>query len=94
MIGATINKLLTVVFSTYLILWIQTFIGNGLKDDNEAKDIYIKIMIFSVLASSIIFPIVGRLCDSFEPRNILPFSFLIRCLSTVLFCMLNHPDSY
>ena len=51
-------------------------------------------MIFSVLASSVIFPIVGRLCDSFEPRKILPFSFLIRFISTVLFCFLNHPNSY
>lgn len=51
-------------------------------------------MIFSVLVSTIIFPVVGKLCDTFQPRNILPFSFMLRCLSTILFWMLDTPDSY
>lgn len=51
-------------------------------------------MIFSVLVSTIIFPVVGKLCDTFQPRNILPFSFMLRCLSTILFWMLETPDSY
>jgi len=51
-------------------------------------------MIFSVLVSTVIFPIVGKLCDTFQPRNILPFSFLFRCLSTILFSFLHIPDSY
>lgn len=56
-------KLLSVLFSNYLVLWINSFVGKGIKDDKEAKDIYIKIMIFSVIVSAILFPFVGKLCD-------------------------------
>ena len=69
MIGASINRLLSVLFSTYLILWIQTFVnGDGgnpklLSTRDEGKTIYQNIMVISVLASAFIFPFIGKASD-------------------------------
>jgi len=98
--GATITRLLSVLFSTYLILWIQHFAddpGDGtepvLADRNAGKTIYMNMMVISVVLSALVLPLVGRLCDSFPASQTVPFAFLLRCSSTILFCGLTAPDS-
>jgi len=52
-----------------------------------------QMMIISAVLSALIFPLVGKLCDNYEAKKIVPFSFLFRCFSTVMFCFLETPDS-
>ena len=52
-----------------------------------------QMMIISAVLSAVIFPFVGKLCDNYEAQKIVPFSFLFRCFSTVMFCFLETPDS-
>ena len=100
-VGATITRLLSVLFSTYLILWInQNIIIAGVQDSQEAadqqnlaKDIYINIMVASALICVVVLPVVGKLCDTIDPRNIMPIAFLSRCLTTYLFWLLDSPDT-
>lgn len=88
--GAAITRLLSVLFSTYLILWINRNIiiagvkskEEALEQENLAKDIYINIMVASALICIIVLPVVGKLCDSIDPRKIMPLAFLARCFTT------------
>ena len=65
-IGATITRLISVLFSSYLILWIQTFVDAGLlKNENVGKDIYTFIMVASALVSIFVFPMAGFIVDYF-----------------------------
>ena len=94
-IGAAITRLLAVLFSTYLILWIQKFADEGvLESDNVGKEIYMEIMLISVAFSTILFPLIGYICDSMDPARIVPGAFLMRCASTCMFCMLDRPDTF
>ena len=103
-IGASITRLISVLFCTYLILWINTFIKREaekcpyavcpLKDTKVAKDIYIQIMCGSALLSCVVLPIFGKLCDVFDPRKIISLAFLSRCVTTYLFYLLKEPQTF
>lgn len=68
------------------MLWIASYEKTGyLKDDNEAKDIYINIMVISVLISIFVFPIGGLLNDWVDSTKILPIAFICRAILTVFF---------
>ena len=93
-IGACITRLLSVLFSSYLILWIQQFAKNGiLRDRDQGKEIYINMMLYSVVLSSFVFPFVGKFCDTYSPRKTVPFAFLFRCSTTYMFWLLDRPDT-
>ena len=84
MIGASITRLLSVLFSLYLILWIQSFAATGvIESRDEGKVIYMNMMIISVVLSAFIFPFVGKLCDIYDERIIVPYAFLTRFVFTM-----------
>lgn len=94
LIGNSIVKLLAVLFSNYLVLWIASFKSKGLlESDQQGKEIYIKIMLLAVIVSSIIFPFVGKLIDSVNPRKVIPVAFTFRAILCVYFHYLTAPDS-
>ena len=100
-LGAAITRLLSVLFSTYLILWInQQLIKEDASEqdkqnqENLAKDIYINIMVASALICIFVLPVVGKLCDTVDPRNIMPLAFLARCCTTYFFWLLEKPDTF
>ena len=94
-IGASITRLLAVLFSTYLILWIQKYADEGIiESSNVGKEIYMEIMLISVGFSTILFPFIGYICDKMDPAKIVPGAFLMRCASTCMFCMLDRPDTF
>lgn len=51
-----------------------------------------KIMIVSILLSTLTIPFVGKVCDNMAETKIMPISFLTRFLSTVAFCFLKTPN--
>ena len=51
-------------------------------------------MIISVVLSALIFPFIGKICDMYDVRTVVPYAFLTRFSATVMFCMLETPDSY
>lgn len=50
-------------------------------------------MVASALICVIVLPVVGKLCDTIDPRKIMPVAFLARCFTTYLFWLLKAPDS-
>lgn len=64
-----------------------------LTDQNESKTIYMNIMLYSVMLSAFVFPIVGQLCDKYSPKISVPFAFIFRGITTLFFSCLTRPDS-
>ena len=91
LVGASITRLLSVLFSTYLILWIQSF--PGLSQDEQSKNIYFNMMIISVVISSIVLPVLGRYIDNCSAIKLVPWAFLMRAGCMVLFYFVKQPDS-
>ena len=50
-------------------------------------------MLFAVIISSVIFPFVGKLCDSIDPKKVVPIAFGCRAILNVYFYYLSAPDS-
>ena len=78
-ISVTVTKLLQVLYSVYLMLWILNFVETGvLVDQDEAKIVYKNILFDGVIAVLITLPILGKLADWLPAHLFAPFTFLIR----------------
>jgi MFS family permease len=100
MFGASITKLIGVLFSIYLLLWIQSFADIRARHGNQTqvitkqdgKTIYQNIMVISVLVSGFVFPFVGGICDRFSPKYVIPVSFVCRALTCAAFHFVEQPN--
>lgn len=50
-------------------------------------------MVASALICIIVLPLVGKLCDTVDPRKIMPIAFLARCSTTYMFWRLESPEN-
>jgi MFS-type transporter involved in bile tolerance (Atg22 family) len=50
-------------------------------------------MVMSVLFSAFVFPFVGKLCDSYSPKFMIPLAFLLRAFTTLMFYLVATPNS-
>jgi len=74
-------KLVAVLFSVYLILWITSFIDVGvLESDAQAALIYSKMALISVTISGGFVPVAGYIADKVSPRYVIPTAFLMRAV--------------
>lgn len=89
-----ITKLYLILFSTFWLLFISSFIGTKIADKEEAKLIYSNVMIFSVVLGVILSLGVGKIVDEFNPQVILPLAFFFRMGAIIMFCFIHDPSSY
>lgn len=92
-IGCSITKLYAILFSTFWLLFITSFIGTKIADANQAKTIYANVMMVSVVLGVLFTPIVGKLADRINPQFMLPVSFMARFLAIVCFMFVKDPSS-
>lgn len=83
-----ISKLYLILFSTFWLLFISSFIGTKIPDADAAKLIYSNVMMISVIIGCILAVGVGKVIDTFNPQVVLPLSFVIRLGSIVMFCFI------
>ena len=77
--AVTVIKLVQVLYSIYMVLWIAHFIDLGvLANVEEAKTIYKNVLTIGAIAAIIAMPIIGKLADSVPYNCIVPLSFFIR----------------
>ena len=50
-------------------------------------------MVISAGLAAAVFPLFGKICDTFDPKNIMPVAFLIRCGCCFFFWMLEAPNT-
>lgn len=85
--GVFVIKLVLILFNTFIVLWISSFIKKGeddndpthvLKDQSEAKSIIIKLNVAAFVIGSVLFMPIGKLTDSMPAYKSLPLAFLLR----------------
>lgn len=87
-------RLISVLFSVYMLLWLSSFVTTGyLQDENQALKIYRKITMISMILTGVLLPLIGHLADKTPSRYIIPVAFFIRCLAAFAFISLNKPDT-
>ena len=50
-------------------------------------------MVISAGSAALVFPLFGKICDTFEPIKIMPVAFVIRCCLCFFFYMLKAPNT-
>ena len=62
-----------------MVLWITSFVDSGLMEsDEEGKNLYQKIIVFSFVITSVGAPFLGLLADKLPPRFLIPTAFAMR----------------
>jgi len=67
MFGACISRLYSILFSTFWLLFISSFIGTQIPDVAAAEKIYSNVMIVSVVLGCALVPVAGFVADKFNP---------------------------
>lgn len=89
-----IIRLISVLFSVYMLLWIGSFVTTGyLADENASLSIYRQITMISMILTGVLLPMIGHLADKTPSKIIIPIAFLIRCCAAFMFTTLNRPDT-
>ena len=92
-VGASIVRLLSMTLTTYLILWMNSFSDKKIIEASEGKSIYQNIILISAILSAILYPVIGVICDKADPMKIVPFAFIFRFLTMILFEFVSTPKS-
>lgn len=88
-----ITKLYLVLFSTFWLLFISSFIGTKIDTADEAKIIYSNVMVVSVVLGVACAYWVGKAIDCINPQVMIPIGFYLRLLSIILFMFIQDPNS-
>jgi MFS transporter, DHA1 family, tetracycline resistance protein len=93
-VSAMIIRLISVLFSVYMLLWISSFVETGyLANENEALKIYRRVTMISMILTGVMLPVIGHLADKTPSRIIIPIAFFIRCGAAFAFVTLERPDT-
>ena len=76
------------------MLYLTSFVGTYISEDQEVMKLYARLMISSVVFSLPLSPGVGYLIDRVNPRIIIPCAFSVRILAILLFSTVQDPTSY
>ena len=85
LIGACIARLYAILFSTFWLLFIASFIGTEIPNAQAAETIYSNVMIVSVVLGVALVPFAGFVADKFNPQVVIPTVFLFRVGAISLF---------
>ena len=87
-----ITQVISILFSVYMVLWIASYVDNGLLESEDAsKDIYQRIMLFSMAATGLVTPFVGYIADNLHWGFNIGTAFTLRFLTGLLFLQINDP---
>ncbi len=86
------TKLYTVMFSTFWLLFISSFIGTKIGSARDAQNIYSNVMMASVILGTVSIPLVGRFADKCNPQFSLPIAFFVRLITIVMFFWIDDPS--
>mmetsp|Transcript_12524 Transcript_12524/g.16037 ORF Transcript_12524/g.16037 Transcript_12524/m.16037 type:complete len:201 (+) Transcript_12524:943-1545(+) len=89
--ASAVTRLYYCMFSTFWILYLTSYVGTYLKDDDEVSALYAKLMIVSVVIGLAFSPVVGFISDRTSPLITIPCSFMVRAISIGLFVLIKDP---
>lgn len=89
-----LTKLYSILFSTFWLLFIQSFVGHEVASQKDAQQIYTNVMMTSIVVGTCSIHVVGKFSDKCNPRIAMPLSFLARLMTIVLFLQIEDPGTY
>ena len=91
-IGASVVRLIAVLFSTFLLLWITSFVDDGIiASEQQSKGLYQKIIVASTIATILLLPLLGHFADKVSSAVIIPIAFILRGLVGYSFIWITNP---
>lgn len=89
------SRLITVLFSVYLQLWIMSFKESGVIESTELADrVYMRITAAAVVSLVFFAPLYGLYSDVADPKKMITLSFLIRGLLAACFKFVQDPNTW
>lgn len=77
--GYAISNLAADLMNVYFVLWLSKFVISGeLTSQDQAKEIFEEIILFSGITLVVSLPVIGWAADRLSPINIIIASFLLR----------------
>ena len=89
-----VTRLYYVMFSTFWLLYLTSYVGTVFEDDKEVSSTYAKLMMCSVAIAIALSPLIGIFTDKVSPRVTLPTAFMFRALAVLLFCFVDNPTHF
>ena len=89
--ASLVARLYFVMFSTFWILYLTSYVGTILEDDKEVSSLYAKLMMISIIIGLSFSPIVGFFADRVTPLVMIPMAFILRALAIGLFYFIKDP---
>lgn len=93
LIGASIARLYAILFSTFWLLFIASYIGTSIPNAQAAETIYSNVMIVSVVLGVALVPLAGFVADKFNPLVVVPIVFFMRVGAIAMFIQISDPNS-
>ena len=78
-LGVMVSKLVTILYSIYLMLWMTSFVETGVvESDERVKTLYSQVLTGAMVGTLIALPFFGRIADTAPIGVFLPIAFLVR----------------
>mmetsp|Transcript_17153 Transcript_17153/g.23130 ORF Transcript_17153/g.23130 Transcript_17153/m.23130 type:complete len:212 (+) Transcript_17153:838-1473(+) len=89
------SRLIVVLFSVYLQLWIISYEESGvLANKAESDSIYMYVVTASIFCIAIVAPAFGIISDRADARVLVPASFAMRGLCAISFQFIQDPKQW
>lgn len=93
-LGVMVTKLVTILYSIYLMLWMTSFVESGkIESDERVKTLYSEVLTGAMIGTLFALPIIGKIADTAPIELFLPISFLLRGVIAYQFKNLADPES-
>lgn len=93
--SAMVIRLISVLYSVYMLLWLNSFIEKGeFSDENGALDAYRKIVMTAMVGTLLLLPLIGSIADKFPSHIVVPFSFFLRAMAALSFVQIERADTW
>ena len=78
-LGVMVSKLVTILYSIYLMLWMTSFVSTGVvESDERVKTLYSEVLTGAMVGTLIAMPFFGKIADTAPIGVFLPIAFLMR----------------
>ena len=89
-----VTKLVTILYSIYLMLWMTSFIESGkIESEERVKTLYSEVLTGAMIGTLFALPIIGKIADTAPIGLFLPGAFLLRGTIASQFKNIDEPES-
>lgn len=86
-----VSRLYYTMFSTFWVLYLTSYVGTYLENDEEVSKVYANLMLCSIAVALSLSPLIGIFVDRVSPKVSLPVAYTLRATAIVLFSFIEDP---